>query len=121
MRGVDRAAVALGAASLASVGIAELKDRYQVIELRSWSVALAIGLGLCAIVAGLTRQRWAAAATGAVFLVAAVVQVPVWGSGDNWLGGNGSTSSLWLGFGLGLAAAGLADRLWPEQPEDRRE
>ncbi|ROO63137.1 hypothetical protein EDC02_5154 [Micromonospora sp. Llam0] len=115
--GVDRAAVALGAVSLLSVGLAQAHGRYAVIELRPWSLSLAaaIGLGLVAIVAGLTRRRLAAAATGAVFVAAAVVQVPVWGSGNNWLGGNGATASLWLGLGLGLMAVGLADRLWADR------
>ena len=116
MTGLDRAAVALGAVSLASVGVAQARDRYQVLELLTpWSILLAVGLGLCAVLAGVTRRRWAATATGAVFLVAAVVQVPVWAGGDNWLGGNGSTAALWLGLGLGLLAVGLADRLWPEK------
>jgi hypothetical protein len=109
MSRVDRAAVALGAVSLASLGVAQFKDRYAVLELRSWSIVLAVVLGVAAIVAGLSRQRWAVTATGAVFVVAAVVQVPVWGSG-NWLGGNGGAASLWLGLGVGLLALGLADR-----------
>jgi hypothetical protein len=115
MTGLDRAAAALGAVSVASVGVAQARDRYQVLELRSWSIAVAIGLGLCAVVAGVAGLRWLAAATGAMLLAAAVVQVPVWGSGDNWLGGNGSTASLWLGLGIGLLTVGLADRLWPDE------
>jgi hypothetical protein len=115
MTGLDRSAIALGVASLASVAVAELRDKYQVLELRTgWSLAVAVGLGVCAVLAGLTGRRWAAAATGALFVVAAVVQVPVWASSDNWLGGNGSTVSLWLGLGVGLLAVGLADRLWPD-------
>jgi hypothetical protein len=122
MTGLDRAAVALGVVSVASVGVAQARDRYQFLELRtSWSIAVAVGLGLCAVLAGLTRRRWAAAATGAMFLAAAVVQVPVWGGSNNWLGGNGSTVSLWLGLGIGLLAVGLADRLWPEQTTSRTE
>jgi len=113
MTGLDRAVVALGVVSLASVGVAQARDRYQVLELRSWSLVVAIGLGLCAVAAGLAGQRWMAAATGGVFLAAAVLQVPVWGSGNNWLGGNGSTATLWLGLGVGLLTVGLADRLWP--------
>lgn len=115
MTGLDRAAVALGVVSLASVGVAQAHDRYQVLELRtSWSILVAVGLGLCAILAGATRRGWAATATGAAFFTAAVVQVPVWASGNNWLGGNGSTAALWLGLGFGLLVVGLADRLWPD-------
>lgn len=116
MSGPDRAAAALGVMSIASVGVAQARDRYQVLELRSWSMAVALGLGVCAVVAGVAGWRRLAAATGGAFVAAAVVQVPVWGSGNNWLGGNGSTVSLWLGLGLGLLAVGLADRLWPDQP-----
>lgn len=119
MTGLDRAAAGLGVVSVASVGVAQARDRYQVLELRSWSVAVAIGLGLCAVVAGMAGRRWLAAATGAVFVAAAVVQVPVWGSGNNWLGGNGSTASLWLGLGIGLLTVGLADRLWPDPTTGR--
>lgn len=124
MTALDRATVTLGAVSLASVGVAQARDRYQVLELHtSWSVAVAVVLGVCAVLAGVTRRRWAAAAIGAMFLAAAVVQVPVWGSANNWLGGNGSTASLWLGLGIGLLTVGLADRLWPDQtapPRGRR-
>ncbi|MCW6006553.1 hypothetical protein K1W54_18500 [Micromonospora sp. CPCC 205371] len=119
MTGLDRAAAALGVVSLASVGVAQARDRYQVLELRSWSIAVAIGLGLCAVVAGVTGQRWLATTTGAVFVVATVVQVPVWGSSNNWLGGNGSTASLWLGLGVGLLTVGLANRLWPDRTTRR--
>lgn len=114
---LDRAAMALGAASVASIGLAVAPGRFQIIELRSWSwsMALAVGLGACAVVAGLLGRRSAVAATGALFLMAAVIQVPVWGSSNNWLGGNGSTASLWLGIGLSLLTLGLADRIWPQR------
>lgn len=115
---VDRAAMTLGIASLLSVALAQIEGRYIVLEMRAWpSLAVAIGLGACAVVAGLTRQQLVAAATGAAFVAAAIAQVPVWGGlwGDgNWLGGNGATASLWLGLGFGLVAVGLADRLWPD-------
>jgi hypothetical protein len=114
MTGLDRAAVALGLASLASLAVAQLRERFAILPLDSWSVWIAVGLGLAAIVAGLTRRRTVATATGAAFLVAALVQVAFWAAGDNWLGGNGSTASVWLGLGTGLVLVGTADRIWPD-------
>lgn len=114
MTGLDRAAVALGLASLASLAVAQLRERFAILPLHSWSAWIAVGLGLAAIVAGLTRRRTVATATGAAFLVAALVQVAFWAAGDNWLGGNGSTASVWLGLGTGLVLVGTADRIWPD-------
>jgi hypothetical protein len=114
MTGLDRAAVALGLASLASLAVAQLRERFAILPLDSWSVWIAVGLGLAAIVAGLTRRRTVATATGAAFLMAAIVQVALWAAGDNWLGGNGSTASVWLGLGTGLVLVGTADRIWPD-------
>jgi peptidoglycan/LPS O-acetylase OafA/YrhL len=118
MTRLDRAATALGAVSWASLAVAQLSDRYAVLPLESWSVAVAVVLGLAAVAAGLTRRRWAASATGVAFVVAAIVQVAVWTAGDSWLGGNGSTASVWLGLGVGLIAVGSADRLWPVATPD---
>lgn len=114
MTRLDRGATVLGLVSWASFPVAQLRERFAILPLESWSIAVAVLLGLAAVAAGLTRRRWAANATGVAFLAAAAVQVAVWTAGDNWLGGNGSTASVWLGLGVGLIAVGSADRLWPD-------
>jgi hypothetical protein len=121
MTSLDRASTALGAASVASLAVAQLRERFAILPLHSWSIWIAVVLGLAAIAAGLTRRRWAATATGWAFLVAAVVQMAVWAAGDNWLGGNGSTASVWLGLGVGLVLVGSADRIWPDGTTTRKE
>ncbi|WP_443613591.1 Rv1678 family membrane protein [Actinomadura madurae] len=71
---------------------------------------IAAVLGVAAVVAGALGLRNAAVAVGAAFMAAAVV-VPVESSlGEKWIGGTGSTFSLWLGLGVGLMSAGLVRR-----------
>jgi len=111
---LDRAAVALGAASVVSAGFVVVRGDFEFVKVRGWGVAVALVLGVLALVAGWTSRPVLAAVAGAGFLVAAMVQVVVWASGRNWLGGDGSTISLWLGLGVGLLAAGLAARIWPD-------
>jgi len=47
------------------------------------------------------------AGAGAGFLVAAVLQFAQLGRASNWLQGDGSTVSLFLGLGIGLLILGL--------------
>lgn len=112
---LDRVAVALGAVSVLSAGFVVARGDVQFVRLRGWGVAVALVLGVLAVAAGWTARRVLAAAAGAGFLVAAGLQVVLWAGGVNRLGGDGSTVSLWLGLGVGLLAAGLAPRIWPDE------
>jgi hypothetical protein len=112
---LDRVAVTLGAVSVLSAGFVVVRGDVQFVRLRGWGVAVALVLGVLAVAAGWTARRVLAAAAGAGFLVAAGLQVVLWAGGVNRLDGDGSTVSLWLGLGVGLLAAGLAPRIWPDE------
>jgi hypothetical protein len=111
---LTRIAVAVGAGSVASAGFALATGEFVFVRMQGWTVAVAVGLGVLALLAALVGSRVAVLATGVLFLIAAVTQVALWTSGDNRLGGTGSTASLWLGLGIALAVAGLAPTLWPD-------
>jgi hypothetical protein len=111
---LDRAAMALGAASVASAVFVVLRGDWDFVRIRGWGVAVAVALGLLALVAGATARRALTVSAGAGFVAAALVQVAVWATSNNVLGGDGSTVSLWLGLGVGLLAVGLAPWIWPD-------
>lgn len=106
----DTAAIALGVASLASLGSLVLSGDLRFAVLEGAAIGIAVILGSLAIIAGLAALPRLAAATGAAFVVAAVLQVVLVSLRETWLGGNTSTSALWLGLGVGLLVVGLAPR-----------
>lgn len=111
MTAPDRAVLALGLASLASVVFTAADgDPWEMVAMPGTAVVIAVVLGVAAGAAGVLRLRFLAVAAGVAFLAAAVV-VPVEQSlGEKWIEGTGSTFALWLGLGVGLLAAGLAPR-----------
>ncbi|HEU4421932.1 MAG TPA: hypothetical protein VFR67_05250 [Pilimelia sp.] len=112
--GLDRAALALGAASVVSIVFWPVNGRYEFIRMDGWSAAVAVALGVLAMLAGRTGSGALATVTGGGFVAAAVIQLVMWATGTNPLGGNGGTFSWWLGLGVGLLAVGLAPRIWPD-------
>lgn len=80
--------------------------------------ALVVLLVLCALAAAGARTGRGvlimAAAAG--LLLAALVQLAQNGRGTNWLGGDGSTYAVLLGFGVGLLALGLGRRALTSPP-----
>jgi hypothetical protein len=90
--------------------------QYRLVRVNGWSLAVLLVLAAAAIAGGLLRDRRLLIVTGGGFLVAAGLQLIVWG-GSNWLGGDGSTVSLFAGFGVGLLALGLTPL--PDSPSDR--
>lgn len=118
---LDRAAAVLGAVSVASAGFVVLRGDFGFVRVRGWGVAVAVVLGALALLAGWTARRVLTVVAGAGFLAAAVVQVAVWATSNNVLAGDGSTVSLWLGLGVGLLAAGLAPRIWPDPQGDEHD
>jgi hypothetical protein len=115
--GLDQATLWLGAASLASTVFAVIGGQFQFVQVRGWGLAVAVGLGLVALVAGWASRPPLAVLAGAGFVAAALLQVVIWTTGGNVLRGNGSTAALWLGLGVGLLALGLAGRIWPDSDE----
>lgn len=103
-----RAALILGIGAVAS-GVFSLFDdvRYRLVRLSGAGLVVLLLLGVLAIVASLLANRRMVAAAGAGFVVAAVLQLAQLGRATNWLRGDGSTVSLFLGLGVGLLVLGL--------------
>lgn len=110
----DGAVTAIGVTSLVSlVFIADLGD-FRFIVITNGAIVVCAALGLLAIMGGLrggSAGRTLAMTAGLGFVVAAVLQVILVASGQDWLGGNLTTTSFWLGLGVGLLAVSFADRL----------
>lgn len=118
MHGFDRAAIALGLASIASlVFVFEQLGDYRFVPIGGPSALIAGVLGLLALVAGLLRLRILELLAGLGFAAAAaVVLVDATAEGD-WLQTNLSAMSLWLGLAVGLVLAGAAPREAPAAAE----
>ena len=108
---LDQAAWWLALASL-PFALFALRSPVPVHFVKVTGAALLVLLVLCALAAvGARTGRGVLVLAAAVgLLIAAVVQLAQTGRGTNWLGGDGSTYSVFLGFGVGLLALGLARR-----------
>jgi hypothetical protein len=116
-RAFDHAAIVLGAVSIMSAAFVFVHGTFQLVQIGTVGLVVAIVLGLLAIAAGWLAERTLMIAAGVGFLLAATVQlVLLAGGGSGFLGGNASTFSLWLGLGAGLIAVGLVPR--PEAIEE---
>jgi hypothetical protein len=102
------AVLALGAASLVSALFAPVRGAYEFVNVRGPGVYVALAGGALAILAGLLGRRVPVIVAAVLFLGAAVLQLVQWGHPTNWLQGDGSTVSLWLGLGLGLLVLALS-------------
>lgn len=105
---VRRAALVLGVGAVAA-GVFALFDavQYRLVRLAGPGLVVLLLLGALAIVASRLADRRVIAGAGAGFLVAAVLQFAQLGRASNWLKGDGSTVSLFLGLGIGLLILGL--------------
>ena len=105
---IRRAALVLGVGAVAA-GVFALFDavQYRLVRLAGPGLVLLLLLGALAIVASRLADRRVIAGAGAGFLVAAVLQFAQLGRASNWLQGDGSTVSLFLGLGIGLLILGL--------------
>ncbi|GAB3232126.1 hypothetical protein GCM10027447_27650 [Glycomyces halotolerans] len=111
MHSFDRAALAIGVASIASVVFAiEGLNEFRFMTIGGASAAIAIGLGAAAVAAALLAVRALAVLTGAAFAAAAALQLIATATGGDWLGADLSAMSFWLGLAIGLAVAGAAPR-----------
>lgn len=77
--------------------------------MKGGAIAVAVAVGLLAIIAGRLGSRPLVLAAGVAFLAAAVVLLVLLGARGNggFIDGSGSTFSLWLGFGVGLVSLAL--------------
>lgn len=108
--GYDNAAVAIGLVSIASLVSLVLTGDLRFAVVQGAAIGVALVFGGLAIVAGLAALPWLAAATGAAFVAAAILQVVLVTLRETWLGGNTSASALWLGLGVGLLVLARAPR-----------
>lgn len=107
----DRAALALGIASLLSVLFAFVRGKFEFLQIDGGGIVVALLFGLLACAAGWLANRLLCLASGVGFLLAALVQLALMTQGSGgFLKGNGSTFSLWLGLGAGLLALALTPR-----------
>ena len=114
---MDRAAIVLGLLSIMRAAFVFVHGTFQLVQIGTVGLVVALVLGLLAIAAGWLAERTLMIAAGVGFLLAATVQlVLLAGGGSGFLGGNASTFSLWLGLGAGLIAIGLVPR--PEAIEE---
>ena len=105
---LNRAAFVLGLGAAAS-GVFALADpiQYRLVRLHGLGLVVLLALAVLALAGARLGRRALVAASGAGFLLAALVQLIQLGGGTNWLRGDGSTFSLFLGFGIGLLVVGL--------------
>ena len=110
--GLDRAAIALGLASLASLVFLPLDGDLEFVTMGVGGVIVAVVLGLLAVAAGALSNRPLTLVAGAGFLLAAGLLLVLLGSRGNggFLQGSASTFALWLGLGIGLAVLGTTSR-----------
>lgn len=119
MTRVDKAVLVLGVVSLASAVSTVANGDLDVFGIGGWGVAVAVGLGLLAVLAGWLGWRPLALLAAASYLAAAATQVAQLGGRlgaveHGVLGGNVSTVALWTALGIGLAVLGLTREPEPE-------
>jgi hypothetical protein len=113
---LDRAAVALGAAGVLLVLMAPVGgDPWELVQVGLGAAVVTAVLGALAVVGGRTARAAVVLAAGAGYVAAALLQLAQFGRDTNWLGGNGSTVSFFLGLGAGLLAVALARRSDPDR------
>jgi len=103
-----RAALVLGLGAVAA-GLFALFDavQYRLVRLAGPGLVVLLLLGVLAIVGSRLARQPVVALAGAGLLAAAALQFAQLGRAANWLKGDGSTASLFLGLGIGLLVLGL--------------
>ncbi|MPY86231.1 MAG: hypothetical protein GEV00_24095 [Actinophytocola sp.] len=108
-RSPRRAATALGVISVLSAALlAASGPPWRFVPMTGSTAIVAVALGLLAIAAGALRNAFLTALAGLLLCLAALVVLVQLATGADWVGGNASTLSLWLGLGVGLLAVAYA-------------
>lgn len=116
VHGLDRAALVLGLASIASlVFVIEGLDEFRFMTISGPAIAVALVLGALAVAAGLTGFRVLALLAGLGFAAAALLQLIATANRSDWLGANLSAMSFWLGLAIGLLLIGAAPKTTPRR------
>jgi len=91
-RALDRAAIVLGAVSILSAPFMFVHCTFQLVQIGTVGLVVALVVGLLAVVAGWLAEGALMLAAGGGFLLAAAVQLGLLtGGGGGFLGGNAST------------------------------
>ncbi len=116
-----RAALTLGAAGIASPVFAlSTSSNNNFVDVDGLALLVFPVLGAVAVLGVMLASRLVVLASGAGFVVAALVQLAQFGRSPNWLGGNGSTFSLLLALGTGLLVLCLTPNV-PSTDDPHRE
>jgi hypothetical protein len=108
---LDRAATVLGAAGVVAVVFWPLSgDPWELTKVGPVAAAITVILGGVAVTGGRLGRSELILVAGAGYLLAALLQLAQAGRGANWVGGDGSTFSYFLGLGVGLLAVATARR-----------
>ncbi len=111
---LDAAAVALGVAGIACcLFTLPSETQYRLVRVEGAGLVALLLLSVLAVAGGRTHRRPLIVVAGAGFAAAAVLQLVQFGRGTNWLSGDGSTFSLFLGLGAGLLTLGLVPLTHP--------
>lgn len=109
---LDRAAIALGTAGVASLLFAlTTSSNNNFVLVHGLALVVFPALGAVAIAGGALGARTLVLLAGVGYLLAALLQLVQFGRSTNWLGGNGSTFALLLAYGVGLVVLGVAQRM----------
>jgi hypothetical protein len=116
VHGLDRAALVLGLASIASlVFVIEGLDEFRFMTISGPAIAVALVLGALAVAAGLTGRRVLALLAGLGFAAAALLELIATANRSDWVGADLSAMSFWLGLAVGLLLIGTAPKTTPKR------
>ncbi|MDQ3484487.1 MAG: hypothetical protein M3445_03620 [Actinomycetota bacterium] len=102
----DQAALALGLVGLISPLFAlSTSSNNNFVLVEDLALLVFPALGLIAVAGALTARRTLILVSGVGFALAALLQLIQFGRATNWLGGNGSTFSLFMALAVGLMIA----------------
>jgi len=104
---INRAILVLSAGAIACSGFALVDPvQYRLVRLGGLGLAALLAFAVLAIAGARLHRRFLVTVAGAGLLAAAALQLLQFGSGANWLSGDGSTVSLFLGVGVGWLTLG---------------
>lgn len=108
---LDRAAAVLGAAGVIAVVFWPLSgDPWEFTKIGPAAAGITVILGGVAVAGGRLGRPELTIVAGAGHLLAALLQLAQAGRDTNWVGGDGSTFSYFLGLGVGLLAVATVRR-----------
>jgi hypothetical protein len=108
---LDRATAVLGVAGVVAVVFWPLSgDPWEFTKVGPAAAVITLVLGGVAVAGGRLGRPQLTLVAGAGYLAAALLQLAQAGRDANWVGGDGSTFSYFLGLGVGLLAVATARR-----------